>query len=250
MAIKIELAWKEVGVLPAMFASLPGKRALLRDLLPKEIACAELRESEAGDEGLPEELAQLGQAIEARRREFARGRTCARRALSQLGAPAPPILRGPDREPLWPSGILGSITHCQGYCAAAVARQSDIWAVGIDAEVDDALSADVVERVCTANEIAWLTTAPPLIHWDRVFFSAKESVFKAWFPLAKRWLGFEDAELTIHPAQGTFQAQLLVEGPLIDGEPLNGLYGRFLIHDGLILTSTVVPRTVQTSGRF
>ena len=62
-----------------------------------------------------------------------------------------------------------------------------------------------------------LAAAAPGVCWDRVLFSAKESVYKAWFPLARRWLGFDEADVTIDPADGTFRARLLVEGPVVGG---------------------------------
>ena len=58
--------------------------------------------------------------------------------------------------------------------------------------------------------------------WDRLLFSTKESVYKAWFPLAERWLGFEDARVTIDRDRGSFAARLLVPGPRLDGRELSG----------------------------
>ena len=65
----------------------------------------------------------------------------------------------------------------------------------------------------------------PHVHWDRLLFSAKESVYKAWFPLARRWLGFEDAVVMIDPSAGTFQARLLVVGPHARLRPVERLLG-------------------------
>ena len=90
--------------------------------------------------------------------------------------------------------------------------------------------------------LAALAHAVPLTHWGRLLFSAKESVYKAWYPLTGRWLGFEDARLTIDPAAGTFAAKLLVDGARKDGEPpLTELHGRFLVARGLIATAVTMP---------
>jgi 4'-phosphopantetheinyl transferase EntD len=75
----------------------------------------------------------------------------------------------------------------------------------------------------------------PATHWDRLLFSAKESVYKAWFPLTGRWLGFEDAHLTIDPAAATFTASLLVEDA-----PLRFLAGRYLVRDEWVLTAVTL----------
>ena len=90
-------------------------------------------------------------------------------------------------------------------------------------------------------QIAVLAAArPDAACWDRLLFCAKESVYKAWFPLAQEWLGFDDAEIVID-AGGTFTARLLVPGPLISGSPLTSLGGRWLAARGLLVTAIAVP---------
>jgi 4'-phosphopantetheinyl transferase EntD len=202
-----------------------------------------------------EEEALLARAVEKRRREFGTGRHCARAALGALGLRPAPILRGEAGAPVWPPGVVGSITHCAGYRAAAVAQAGDLASIGIDAEPDQALTAPVTALVAGPAERARLrdlAVEAPGVCWDRLLFSAKESVYKAWFPLARRWLGFADADITIHPpdraaaganaAVGGFEARLLVAGPTVGGAPLAGLTGRWLAGDGLILTSVTVVR--------
>jgi 4'-phosphopantetheinyl transferase EntD len=213
----------------------------MQDLLPSNVVLVESSEDDPSAYLLPEEAAQFGWAIESRKREFTTTRSYARRALSQLGLPVTPVLRGPSREPLWPSGVVGSITHCQGYRAAALAKQRDIWTVGIDAEIHDRLPAEVFEQVLVKEELTWLTSAPLGTHWDRVLFSAKESVYKAWFPLTGRWLGFEDVRVVFRPSEGTFDAHLLLAPPTIGGQPLTGFSGRFMVRHGLVLTAIAMP---------
>jgi enterobactin synthetase component D / holo-[acyl-carrier protein] synthase len=210
---------------------------MIEGLLPPAVVCVAVRGDDPSASLLPEEAAQLGQAVESRIREFAIGRSCARRALRRLGLPEVPILRGPRREPLWPPGAVGSVTHCSLYCAAAVARQADILTLGIDAEVHDRLPPGVAERVFLEEERRWLADAPTGIHWDRVLFSAKESVYKAWFPLTGKWLGFDDAMVTVAPDEGTFQACLRVAPPAAAGLGSIDFSGRFLVADGLIFTA-------------
>jgi 4'-phosphopantetheinyl transferase EntD len=198
---------------------------------------------EAGDDDrpvtlFPAEEAMAARAVEKRRREFATGRDCAHRALEGLGAPAGPVLAGNRGEPVWPAGVVGSITHCHGYRGCAVALGTEMAALGIDAEPHAPLPDGLVERVAGAEELNALTElarAEPAIAWDRLLFSAKETVYKAWYPLTERWLGFEDAVLTIDRQECTFAARLLVSGPRLAGAELRGFDGRWLVEDGLIL---------------
>jgi 4'-phosphopantetheinyl transferase EntD len=206
---------------------------MIERLLPSAVSCEAVRHGGPATNLFPEEAALLQGATEARRREFATARHCARVALARLGIAAAPILRGAKHEPLWPDNIVGSITHCRGYRAAAVAFSKNIMTVGIDAEPDGPLPVGVERRVLCDPERQWLTEAPQSVHWDRVIFSAKESIYKAWFPLTGRWLGFGDAVVSIDAEAGVFHARLLVECP----PPFRRLIGRFLVEGGLVLTA-------------
>lgn len=211
---------------------------ILPPLLPPTVVAIETSADELAPL-LPEEEAALGRVVEKRRREFSVGRACAKRALSALGAPVAPLLRGPYREPVWPDGVVGSITHCVGYCAAAVAFRQHVVSLGIDAEPAAALPEDILGLVASPDERAWVEAQGGAV-WDRLLFSAKESVFKAWFPLTGRWLGFEDAHLEFDLEAATFTAELLVPGPLVAGARLQAFEGRYVRNRGVIVTSVVV----------
>ncbi|HEV2189285.1 MAG TPA: 4'-phosphopantetheinyl transferase superfamily protein [Stellaceae bacterium] len=206
---------------------------MIERLVPSTVSCEAARHDIAAAALFPEEAVLLHGGTEARRREFATVRHCARAALARLGVAAAPILRGAKHEPLWPEGIVGSITHCRGYRAAAVAFSKQIMTVGIDAEPHGPLPAGVERRVLCDEERQWLTGTPEGIHWDRVIFSAKEAIYKAWYPLERRWLGFDDAVVSIDPEAGRFHARLLVDCP----PALREFTGRFLVEDGLVLTA-------------
>lgn len=186
---------------------------------------------------LPEEAAVLGKVAEKRRLDFTRGRHCARRAMQQLGLPPLPLLPGPDRQPLWPAGICGSITHTTGYCAAAVAHTAEILSLGIDAERRQALSDGVLRRISLDEERAWIAAADPQMPWDVLLFSAKESVFKVWFPLVRSWLGFDEAHVRFDPAAATFRASILVREA---GAPAE-IEGRFHAGATHVHTSAFIP---------
>jgi 4'-phosphopantetheinyl transferase EntD len=117
--------------------------------------------------------------------------------------------------------------------------------MGIDAEPHAHLSRRVLGAIARPDErveLAQLMRAAPAVCWDRLLFSAKESVYKAWFPLTRRWLDFEDVTLAFDPQRQAFNAELHVTPPLIDGVALTEMEGRFAIHDGLLLTAIVLPR--------
>ncbi len=191
----------------------------------------------------PEEEACIAKAVQKRRREFTTVRDCARRALGQLGLAPAPILPGVRGAPVWPDGVVGSMTHCDGYRGAALARSAEIATIGVDAEPHAPLPEGVLGAIALPGErtrTAALAADQPTIWWDRLLFSAKESVYKAWFPLTGRWLGFDEADIELAP-DGTFVAQLLVPGPLLGGTPVTSFRGRFLVDRGLLLTAITVP---------
>jgi 4'-phosphopantetheinyl transferase EntD len=217
---------------------------VIAEILPPPVAAVEAFEDPPGATLFPEEEAAMARAVPRRRGEFAAGRACARAALAQLGLPAAPILPGPRGAPQWPPGVVGTITHCDGYRASAVAHARDVLTLGLDAEPDGPLPGGVLDAVSLAEErdrLPGLAAAAPHVPWDRLLFCAKEAVYKAWFPLAGRWLGFEEAAITFAPDAGTFTARLLVPGPAVGGGPLDGFSGRWLARGGLLLAAIAVP---------
>ncbi|HEY6424472.1 MAG TPA: 4'-phosphopantetheinyl transferase superfamily protein [Pseudonocardiaceae bacterium] len=231
---------------------------MIDKILPDAVACSEAFDDPPEAVLFPEEQAVISRAVEKRRREFRTVRHCARRALHELGLPPAAVLPGEHREPVWPPGVVGSMTHCTGYRAAAVARSRDLLTVGIDAEPHEPLPPDVAAVIALDEElarVAELTAAKDAVCWDRVLFCAKETVYKAWFPLTHRWLGFQEASVTIHPstidyAEGTFAARLLVAGPTIAGEQLTRFNGRWLIRHDLVITTIALasPHSAGSAG--
>ena len=217
---------------------------MIGDILLPQVAAEEAFGDLPGTVLFAEEEAVIAKAVDKRRREFTTARACARAALARLGLPATPILPGVRGAPQWPVGVVGSITHCDGYRACAVAHGSEIVTIGLDAEPHDRLPDGVLDAVSLGPErarIAELTATEPDVCWDRLLFCAKEAVYKAWFPLTGRWLGFEDACIDFDPDDRTFHARLLVPGPAVNGETLTGFTGRWLTGKGLIVTAIVIP---------
>jgi 4'-phosphopantetheinyl transferase EntD len=217
---------------------------VIREILPAQVASAESFADTLTAPLFPEERALVAGAVDKRRQEFATARECARTALAELSVPPAPILRGERGSPVWPQGIVGSITHCAGYRAAAVAYATEISTIGIDAEPNSPLPNGVIDFISLPLErpqLRLLATERPDVCWDRLIFSAKESIYKAWFPLARRWLGFEDAAVAINEAEATFGVRLLATAPPAGGFPLSTFTGRWLVSGGVIVTAVTVP---------
>jgi 4'-phosphopantetheinyl transferase EntD len=217
---------------------------VIEEILPPEVVAVDTREDLLDIELFPAERSALGQAVEKRRREFITARACAREALERLGLPPSPIAAGARGQPLWPAGVVGSITHCAGFRACALARAGDLAGVGIDAEPHLPLPAGVLGEIARAEELpllAELVRSHPAVHWDRLLFCAKETIYKVWFPIADCWLGFEDAVLTFDPAGHAFDARLLVPWPEVGARFPRVLRGRWLVREGFVLTAIALP---------
>jgi 4'-phosphopantetheinyl transferase EntD len=223
---------------------------LFDDLLPPGTVVVEASAA-MWEQGLwPQEQALVQHAVPRRQREFTAGRNCARQALRRLGQAEVAILTGPQREPLWPEAVRGSITHTQGYCAAALLPASAGWSIGIDAEADATLSEDARRLVlCDAEvlHLAELTRLHPGPAWDKLVFSAKESFHKALFP---RWpvvLDFLDARVQVHPASHSLQVHL--SDPAQARQAGAAVFsGRFRFAQGLVLSAVALACAPRASA--
>ncbi|MFJ4851133.1 MULTISPECIES: 4'-phosphopantetheinyl transferase [unclassified Streptomyces] len=197
----------------------------------------------------PEEAAVVARAVDRRREEFATVRACARRALAALGMPPVPVLPGVRNVPQWPAGVVGSMTHCEGYRAAALARDTDLAMIGIDAEPDLPLPGGVLESIALPGELAWARGggAVPRFSRDRLLFSAKEAVYKTWYPLMGTELDFDDADIAFQEdgaaarPQGTFSARILRPRRAPDGRLVERFAGSWLADRGLVVTAIGFP---------
>ena len=195
---------------------------------------------------LPEEEPLIARSVAKRRNEFITVRHCARIALGELGLPPVPILKGEKGEPCWPDGVVGSLTHCTGYRGAVVGRTDAVRSVGIDAEPHDVLPDGVLNAISLDEERHEISTLPAGLHWDRILFCAKEATYKAWYPLTKRWLGFEDAHVVFDldppdgETTGVFVSKILIDPEALSGPPLTALRGRWSVERGLVLTAIVL----------
>lgn len=186
-------------------------------LFPPECAVTVQRYDSPSFVPHPADMAAMSGAVEKRQREFAAGRAAARAGLKKLGRPDSFIGVGSDRSPLWPAGLVGSITHTNGLAVVVVARREQIAAVGLDLELCDAVNEGLWREILTPTESAWVRRCPG----DRqtglatVIFSVKESFFKLQYPLTGMWVDFQEAEV----AKITGQIEL---NPALSPAPLPG----------------------------
>lgn len=230
---------------------------MIRDVLPADVVTVTDAELGMDDAAVlaalyPVEAEQIAGAVERRRIEFASARACAREAMTRLGVPVTPVVRGGKGMPVWPSGVVGTLTHTEGLRAAALAPAGRVRSIGLDVEVHGSLGAGVLEAVSLPEEAAWVRAAAtdmPSVHWDRLLFTAKEATYKTWFPLTRRWLGFADARITLVPDRiddddvvtGSLRSQILVDPHAVDGGPdLVEFHGRWVVRDGYVASAIVL----------
>ena len=181
----------------------------LPNLLPREVR---LRSMPIAANVLPAvERALVSRAVPKRQREFATGRVLARSLLHDLGVEVHAIGQSQDRTAIWPEGIVGSISHCDDLCVAAVGRKSDgIRSVGIDVESADPLPRELWEEVArdteAANQVGNVVSHGIAM---RRLFSAKEAFYKCVFPVIKQNLEFHDVEVNFSRRYERFSAMVM-----------------------------------------
>jgi 4'-phosphopantetheinyl transferase EntD len=219
--------------------SSDGATQMIEEILADGIVSVEAFEEATDVELFPEELSVVQHAVQRRWREFATGRACAREALSLLAIGPVAIPSGPRGEPIWPPGVVGSITHCRLYWACAVAQANGYRTIGIDAEPRVPLPSNVLGSIASPAEIQQLDDFPPSLCTDKLLFSAKEAVFKAIFPLTGVALRFHDANVRLK-SDGTFVARLRTTAQTRDGNTLREVHGRWCTGDGLVTTAVTI----------
>ncbi len=141
-----------------------------------------------------------------RQKEYATGRWCVRQALAKLGIPPQPVLRGKAGEPIWPSGVCGSISHTTGAYCAVVAFSDKYRAIGIDIEnTHKEISRSALELVLNKDETIWLHKANSESRkYEKLIFCVKESAGKLFYPIIKKKLSFETVSVFPPLREGEF----------------------------------------------
>ena len=124
-----------------------------------------------------------------------------------------------------------------------VARTDHLASIGIDAEPNEELASDIIEMIACNEEIKWIEKreGPCGLHWGKLFFSAKESVYKAWYPLTKSWLRFNEVVVHLDCCTRTFDVEILqsrCESGMHFGPYL--FKGQYIYNSEFIITSVTV----------
>ncbi|HVL00245.1 MAG TPA: 4'-phosphopantetheinyl transferase superfamily protein [Dongiaceae bacterium] len=190
------------------------------------------------------EEALVEKAVEKRKREFRAGRHAAHALFRKVGIECPALLRGVQREPGWPAGWAGSISHTAGLCMAAIAPKDHCISLGVDAEQATPLNPDILDMICSKDEQAHLRDigrqAGAGVSLDKLVFSAKESVHKTYFPLNEYTLDFLDARIELDWNNRRFEAFIINPEPN-PRHPIKQLQGRFLFYREWIVTCITLP---------
>jgi 4'-phosphopantetheinyl transferase EntD len=184
----------------------------------------------------PNEADIVRHAAPKRAHEFAAGRLCARKALAKLSGHEPPLLANADRTPQWPTGVVGTISHTHGYCAAAVAHDSAFVGIGLDVETAEAVDEKILMQICTDEDLYWLNRQHLEVNrrWATVLFTAKEAFYKCQYSVTHAWLDFRDVSICLGGAEFLVRSENPVVRALLDG---GGLVGRFVEERGRVISA-------------
>jgi 4'-phosphopantetheinyl transferase EntD len=173
---------------------------------------------------LPEEA--LANAVPERLAEFSAGRSAARAAMGMLGHKAHALPSGPDRAPVWPAGLTGSVSHCTGVCVAVLGGRSQWSGIGIDVEPDHALDQTLWEVLLCPQERGAVVTGHDVLR----YFVAKEAAYKAQYSITRTLFDFQSLSLQFDGA--TFQARFQTDVPPF--KRLDHLNGEMIFAGGYV----------------
>jgi 4'-phosphopantetheinyl transferase EntD len=149
-----------------------------------------------GDEHalMPEEAAAFAASVVTVRRASGAARIVARQLLAKLGMTGCALPKGQGGAPIWPSAIVGSMSHDSRIAIAAIAQRSNFGGLGIDIEPAEALPPELLDLVATPQERAAIAEDP---YQGRLLFAAKEAVYKAVYPLDRVFLDHHDVRVSL-----------------------------------------------------
>ncbi len=189
------------------------------------------------DQLAPDTLATLNKAIPKRQREFATGRLLASHALKASGCADTRVNRGDNRQPLWPTDRVGSISHSHSWAWVAVSRAGTLKGLGVDIEQVGRLGKKLFDSVFTDIEQERHAKAPE--HWPDILFSAKEAIYKAVNPITHHYIGFHEVDVTLSPDGRRFSVEYV--GDNNSNVVMNLGQGYSIIRNEQVLTLFAIP---------
>ena len=175
-----------------------------------------------------------------RYKDFSTGRWCARQAMTRLGIAHKPICAGTMREPIWPEGITGSISHTTNYYCAAISKEKR--SIGVDAQtLDETLTLDEFTLILTHNEISSIKEQCKKNYYEglTIAFSCKESIFKSLYPITKQFFDFKDVFIRLDFNKFLFTAILLTNLSSEFGVGIE-LTGQFWFFNNLVVSMITI----------
>jgi 4'-phosphopantetheinyl transferase EntD len=192
----------------------------------------------------------LRRAIPKRQLEFSAGRVASQQALAALGQANVAVPMGQKRNPLWPVGIAGSITHTAGLAVAVTALAKNVVSLGIDLELATAVTPSLWASVLNKREIEWLQRRPALEQASlaTLFFCAKESFYKFQYALAEQWVDFAEGEVSIETkAPGEFSLDCH-QAAVVARLGRSRFSGRYAVGYGFVFTAMHLEAPGNTAG--
>lgn len=103
-----------------------------------------------------------------------------------------PLPRGERGERNWPNGYTGSTSNKGAVVLGAIAREKELLAVGIDVEREQGGHEELSHTLNAEDEKLPIEEESLSVLGG---FSAKEAVYKAFYPLEEAVIGFQEIEL-------------------------------------------------------
>lgn len=142
---------------------------------------------------------KIAQACVERKNEYLCGRVLAQAVLNHHFSLDQPITSMHEHLPIWPSHVLGSISHSQNKLIVALSNNAVYLGIDIEHWVTSEFAQESAHLILTPSEFdLWKSKACEFFdfaHYVSLIFSIKESLYKAVYPTAKQYIDFLEASI-------------------------------------------------------
>jgi len=143
---------------------------------------------------------KIAQARVERKNEYLCGRVLAQAVLNHHFGLDQPITSMHEPLPIWPTHVLGSISHSQNKLIVALSSHAVYLGIDIEHWVTSEFAQESAHLILTPSEFdLWKSKAVDFFdfaHYVSLIFSVKESLYKAVYPTAKQYIDFLEASVT------------------------------------------------------